>query len=121
MVNEVDDLTGAGIWVIRQRADIGQNKNLIKAIWSFKRKRAPDGTYLKHKARLCAHSGMQQYGEHYWDTYSLVMQMMTVRLLLVLSLILDLHSRSIDFTLAYTQAPIDVETYIEIPTGFEID
>jgi hypothetical protein len=120
MVKEVDDLTTAGIWVIRRREDIGQ-RNLIRAIWSFKRKRAPDGTYLKHKARLCAHGGMQQYGEHYWDTYSPVVQMMTVRLLLVLALILDLHTRSIDFTLAYTQAPIDVETFIEIPTGFDID
>ena len=78
MVKEIEDLSSAGIWVIRKRDDIGQHKNLIKAIRSFKRKRAPDGTYLKHKARLCAHGGMQQYGEHYWDTYSPVMQMMTV-------------------------------------------
>ncbi len=50
----------------------------LDAIWSFRRKRAP----IKHKARLCAHGGMQIEGEHFWETYSPVVQMTTVRLLL---------------------------------------
>jgi hypothetical protein len=91
----------------------------IKAIWSFKRKRASDGTVTKHKARLCAHGGMQVEGVHFWDTYSPVVQMITVHLLLVLSLLLNLKSRSIDFTLAFTQAPIDVPTYLDLPIGFD--
>ena len=37
----------------------------IQAIWSFKRKRYPDGTLNKHKARLCAHDSMQQWGVSY--------------------------------------------------------
>ena len=53
--------------------------------------------------------------------YSPVVQMTTVRLLLILSLLLNLKSRSIDFTLAYTQAPIDVETYINLPFGIEVE
>ena len=32
----------------------------IMMIWSFKRKRNPDGTLNKHKARLCCHGGQQQ-------------------------------------------------------------
>ena len=34
-------------------------------IWSFKRKRYPDGTLDKHKARLCCHGGQQQWGVDY--------------------------------------------------------
>ena len=49
--------------------DIG-NPKPIKAIWSFKRKHRPDGSLLKHKARLNAHGGMQIYGENYWDVYA---------------------------------------------------
>ena len=64
---------------------------------------------------------MQIPGEHFWDTYSPVVQMSTVRLLLTLSLLLGMKTRSIDFTLAFTQAPIDVETYIDLPIGFEVD
>jgi hypothetical protein len=97
-----------------------KDKHVIRAIWSFKRKRAPDGQIIKHKARLCAHGGMQIHGEHFGDTYSPVVLMTTVRLMLILSLLLGLHTRSIDFTLAFTQAPIDVETFIELPAGFSV-
>jgi hypothetical protein len=119
MIKEADDLTKSGVWVLRRRSEVC-NKHVICAIWSFKRKRAPDGRILKHKARLCAHGGMQIYGKHFWETYSPVVQMTTVRLLLTLSLLLGLHTRSIDFTLAFTQAPIDVETFIELPAGFSV-
>ena len=47
--------------------------------------------------------------------------MSTVRLLLTLSLLLGMKSQSIDFTLAFTQAPIDTETYIDLPIEFEVD
>lgn len=93
---------------------------IIKAIWSFKCKRVPDGTVTKHKAQLCAHGGMPVGGVHFWDNYSPVVQMISVRLLLVLSLLLGLKSRSIDFTLAFTQAPIDMPTYLDLPTGFSV-
>jgi hypothetical protein len=121
MVKEVDDLFQNGVWQLRRRSELG-NIQTIKAIWSFKCKRAPDGTVTKQKARLCAHGGMQVEGVHFWDTYSPVIQMITVCLLLVLSLLLGLQSRSIDFTLAFTQAPIDVpNTYLGLPTGFSVE
>jgi hypothetical protein len=47
--------------------------------------------------------------------------MITVRLILVLSLLLNLKSRSIDFTLAFTQAPIDAPTYLDLPTSFSVE
>jgi len=120
MVKEVDDLFDTGVWRLRRRSDLGIIKT-IKAVWSFKRKRLPDGTITKHKARLCAHGGMQIEGVHFWDTYSPVVQMTTVRLLLILTLLLGLKSRSVDFTLAFTQAPIDMPTYLDLPTGFSIE
>jgi hypothetical protein len=63
---------------------------------------------------------MQINGKHFWETYSPVVQMTTVRLMLTLSLLLRLHTGSIDFTLAFTQAPIDVETFIELAAGFSV-
>lgn len=42
-------------------------------------------------------------------------------LLLVLSLLLGLKSRSIDFSLAFTQAPIDAPTYLDLPTGYSVE
>jgi len=40
--------------------DIKREK--ITMIWSFKRKRHPDGTLDKHKARLCCHDGQKKVG-----------------------------------------------------------
>ena len=93
----------------------------IQEIWSFKRKRFPDGSLNKHKARICAHGGMQEWGANYWETYSPVVNMLTVRLLLALCNIHKLESNSIDFVLAFPQADLDVEIWMELPIGFVID
>ena len=87
----------------------------IMSIWSFKRKRFPDGTLNKHKVRLCAHGGMQQWGVSYWETYSPVVNinMLTVCLLLALCNIHRLHSKSSDFVLAFPQANLDVDIWME--------
>ena len=87
------------------------------AIWSFKRKRFPDGTIMKYKARLCAHGGMQQWGIDYWETYAPVVNWLSVRLLLVLSIIHSWHSKSIDFVLAFPQAELDHDVFMEFPAG----
>ena len=47
--------------------------------------------------------------------------MLTVRLLLALCNIHKLESKSIDFFLAFTQADLDVEIWMELPIGFVID
>ena len=91
------------------------------AIWSFKRKRRPDGKVLKYKARLCAHGGQQKWGVNYWETYSPVVNWMSVRLLLVIALIHDLPMRSVDFVLAFPQADLDVPIYMELPAGMEVE
>ena len=49
-------------WDIVSLWEMPSGVNTILAIWEFKRKRFPDGRINKHKARLCAHGGMQQYG-----------------------------------------------------------
>ena len=58
---------------------------IIRSIWSFKRKFSPDGSLNKHKARICAHGGTQLWGENYWETYSLVVNILNVCLLLAIA------------------------------------
>eukprot|EP00956_Cyclotella_meneghiniana_P002313 scaffold2611_cov43-Cyclotella_meneghiniana.AAC.6 len=86
------------------RATIPRGVETTQSIWSFKRKRFPDGTLNKHKARLSAHGGMQEWGENYWETYSPVVNMLSVRLILAIAHIHKLDSKSIDFVLAFPQA-----------------
>jgi len=120
MNKEIYDHESRGHWDIVRRSTIPPGMKTIQAIWSFKRKRYPDGTLNKHKARLCAHGGMQQWGVSSWETYSPVVNMLTVRLLLALCNIHGLESKSIDFILAFPQADLDVDIWMELPTGIVI-
>ena len=74
----------------------------------------------KHKARLCAHGGMQQWGIIYWETYAPIVNWISIRFLLVLGEIVGLESQAIDFVLAFLQADLDVPVYMEFPLRMEI-
>jgi len=90
--------------------------NIIMAIWSFKRKRYPDGSLNKHEARLYAHGGQQTWGQDYWDTYAPVVTWASVRILLIVAKIHNLESKSINFVLAFPQADLDVPVFMELPS-----
>ena len=94
MIKEVEDLTKAEVWEVIKQDSVSKDKNIIKAIWSFKWKKLPDGTYLKHKARLCGHGSMQIEGEHFWDTYSPVVKWMTLHFMMTVLMILNLHTHT---------------------------
>ena len=119
MLVEVADHTQRGHWILRRRDSIGDAKP-IRTVWSFKRKRAPDGTLLKHKARLCVNGATQVYGVNYWNTYAPVVSWLAVRLMFILCVIEGWYSESIDFTLAFPQADVECEMFVEFPVGVDI-
>ena len=121
MEKEIGDHESRNHWSIVHRDTLPSNAKPIKAIWSFKRKRKPDGELLKHKARLCAHGGMQQWGDSYWETYSPVVNMLSVRLILAIAKIHKLDSKAIDFVLAFPQAELDEDIWMLLPIGFQVD
>jgi hypothetical protein len=60
---------------------------------------------------------MQQWGVSHWETYSPVVNMLTVCHLLALCNIHGLESKPIDFILAFPQANLDVDIWMELPLG----
>lgn len=62
---------------------------------------------------------MQRLDENYWETYSPVVNMISVKLLLVIAKIHGLESKSIDFVLAFPQADLDIDIWMELPIGFQ--
>jgi hypothetical protein len=67
-----------GHWVKMPCTDLLKGMKPIKMVWSFKCKRRPNGSLLKHKARLCVHGGMQEKGINFWETYSPIVQWSTI-------------------------------------------
>jgi len=91
------------------------------AIWSFKRKRNPFGEITKYKARLCCHGGQTIKGVHYDESFSPVVAWSTVRLMLTLSEVYGWHARQIDFVLAFPQAKVKTDIYMNVPEKFRVD
>ena len=90
-------------------------------IWYFRRKGEKImGKVTKYKFGICAHSGIQEKGINYWETYTPVVQWMSVKIMLKLAAIENLHTKSIDFVLVYLQANLDVDIYMELPQGFNV-
>jgi hypothetical protein len=122
MSKEVNDFNEREHWEPFERAGLAQIKSydIVQAIWSFKRKRRPTGELLKYKARLCAHGGQQTQGVTYTDTYSPVVNWFTLRCFIVLALINNWKTRQVDFVLAFPQAELDANVFMELPFGFKI-
>ncbi len=75
------------------------------------------GRGTKHKARLNLHGGKQEFGMNYCKTYAPVVTWFTIRLLIVFGILFNWALHQVDFIMAYPQAPIKMDIYMELPTG----
>ena len=94
---------------------------VISGVWALRRKRYPDGRINKLKGRYCARGFEQREDVDYFETFSPVVMWLTVRLLLVMSILLNLETTQIDYTAAFVHAPIDCLVYVEMPKGFTLN
>jgi hypothetical protein len=118
MIKEANDHTTRLHWALWEKQNVTAGHKILSAIWAFKRKRRIDTQAVyKHKARINVHGGQQTYGVNYWETFSPVVKWFSIRLTLVLSLIYQWKTRQIDFVLAFPQADVECELYMELPRG----
>ena len=76
-------------------------------IFSFKWKCPPGGTLIKHRERMCAHWGMKRWGARFWEIYAPVVDWINMQIILVIEIIYQIDSRSIDNILVFTLSNID--------------
>jgi hypothetical protein len=120
IVKEVNDHIENKHWELIPREAVPKGVKVLPSVWSMKQKRdIKTQQVYKHKARLNVHGGKQVYGENYFKTYAPVVTWFSIRLLLVLSILNNWHTRQVDFVLAYTQADIEFDIYMELPMGIE--
>eukprot|EP00978_Attheya_sp_CCMP212_P035308 scaffold152839_cov109-Attheya_sp.AAC.1 len=108
-------------WELTKRSSIPKQHKVLPEVWTMKRKRriATREVY-KWKARLNIHGGKQEKGVNYWETYSPMVTWNSIRIFLILAIVNDWHTRQIDFVLAYPQADVECDIYMEIPRGFQL-
>lgn len=112
---ELDTLTRKGAWEVVDRP---KNKHVVSSTWAFKIKRIPDGCIRKLKARFCARGYEQKEGVDYHETFAPVVNWTTVRFLLIMSILLNLKTKQVDYVAAFIQSDIDTEVFVEMPRGF---
>ncbi|KAL0348974.1 UNVERIFIED_CONTAM: Retrovirus-related Pol polyprotein from transposon TNT 1-94 [Sesamum angustifolium] len=100
--------------------DLPVGSKPIKCKWIFKKKIKPDGSIDKFKARLVVVGYTQKKGIDYFDTYSPVTKIATIRALIALSAINDLMIHQMDVKTAFLNGDLEEEIYMEQPEGFVV-
>jgi hypothetical protein len=82
MEREIDTLEHAGTW---ETVACPENKNIVGSKWVFRLKRKANGSIDKYKAHLIARGFTQVYGVDYFDTFSPVAKMTSIRVILAIA------------------------------------
>ena len=90
---------------------------LIGCKWVFKKKLRLDGTIERYKARLVAKGYTQKEGEDFFDTYSPIARLTTIRVLLSLAASYGLIVHQMDVKTAFLNRELK-EIYMDHSNGF---
>jgi hypothetical protein len=107
--------------------------NVLPSTWACKCKHYPDGMIRKLKARFCARGDKQIEGIDFFNTFAPVVNWTTVCLMLILSIMVGLATKQVDYTAAFVHTPIDKDpdwdrlseedrkkrgVFVDMPRGF---
>lgn len=112
---EWEALTKKGVLSL---VDLPEGKKPIKCKWVFKQKVNAAGELERFRARLVAKGFSQKYGVDYFETFSPVISYPALRLLIALSVELDLNITHLDVTAAFLNCDLKETIYMEQPEGF---
>jgi len=86
----------------------------------LKKKLKPDGSVDKYKARLVAKGFKQRENIDFFDTFSPVTRITSIRVLIALAAIHNLEVHQMDVKTGFLNGELEEEIYMEQPEGFVI-
>ena len=115
MRDEYNSLIQNGTWTLVQRPE---GVKPVQCRWV--KKKYDDGE-MKYKARLVAKGFSQRQGVDYFDTFSPVIRISSVRLLLSYAITNNLHAHHIDVKTAFLNGELKEDVYMSQPPLFADD
>ncbi|KAL0306918.1 UNVERIFIED_CONTAM: putative mitochondrial protein [Sesamum radiatum] len=86
--------------------------------WIFKKKLKPDGSVDKYKVRLVAKGFKQNEGMDYFDTYSSIARLTTIRVLIGFASVYNLLIYQIDVKTVFSYGELEEKIYMDQLEGF---
>ncbi|XP_073265499.1 uncharacterized protein [Populus alba] len=115
MTNEITALEQNHTWDL---VILPPNKSVIGCKWVYKVKFQANGQIERYKARLVAKGYTQQEGIDFFDTYSPVAKMTTVRVFLTIAAVNNWHLHQLDIDNAFLHGDLYEEVYMHLPPGY---
>ena len=115
--SEVESILKNHTWEL---VDIPPGNKLIGYKWIFKRNLKVDGSIDKYKARLAAKGYSQNEGLDYFDTYSPVSRITSIRMVIAIASLnyMEIHHMNVKTT--FLNGELDEEIYMKQPEGFVV-
>ena len=104
MIDEINALEHNKTWDL---AILPPNKTTIGCKWVYQVKFKADGSVERYKARLVAKGYTQQEGLDFFDTYSPVAKMTTVRVLLAIAAAKQWYLHQLDVNNAFLHGDLN--------------
>ena len=119
MTSEIEQLINLGTWVLVPISSLKKgSSNITGTTWAFRIK--SDGRY---RSRLCAQGFTQRWGIDFWDVYSSVATIESIRVAIALAAANKRRLSTFDVKNAFqnTDLPDDEEVHCKQAPGFDVD
>ena len=115
--SEIDFILHNHTWEL---IDLPPSCKPLNSKWVFKRKKKVYGSIDKYKSRLVIKGYRQTKGLDYFDTYSTITRINSIRIVLAIAALGNLEVHQMDVKKAFLNRDLDEEIYMEQLEGFLI-
>ena len=110
--SEIESILQNHTWEL---VDLPPGSKTLGSRWIFKKKMKGDGTVDKYKARLVIQGHRQKEGLDYFDTYSPVTRITSIRTVLAVAALRNLEVHQMDVKTAFLNGDLEDEIYMKQP------